>query len=288
MFIIFPGVLKNYFNNSVDECIFPSNLKAGDVSAIHKKEDVNRKQNFRPITILPSVSKIYKRLTETQIKPFSLGFLNLLLGGFREHYSTQHALLRFKEKSKKSLDVGSCVGAVFMDLSKAFDSLNHELLVAKLEAYGFSRGALTFIHSYLYKRKQRAKVNGSYSEWKDIDLGVPQGSVLGPLLLYIYINDLLLFVPDIDICNYADDTTLYVSDADTKNILNKLESSISVVAGWFKGNYMRLNREKCHFVVFGDKRYDLTIKIESIQIAESREQKLLGITLDKKLAFKTH
>ena len=97
-----------------------------------------------------------------------------------------------------------------------------------------------------------------------------------------------MFMPDIDICNYADDTTLYVSDTDTINILNKLESSISAVAGLFKDNYLRLNREKCHFMVFGDKSNDLTLQIETTPIVESREQKLLGITLDKKLAFKTH
>ena len=117
-----------------------------------------------------------------------------------------------------------------MDLSKAFDCLNHEILVAKSEAYGFSRNALTFINRYLYKRKQRVKVNGPFSEWKYIDQGVPQGSVLGPLSFNICINDMLIFIPDIDICNYADATTLYVSDSDTIHILNKLESSISTVA----------------------------------------------------------
>ena len=140
-----------------------------------------------------------------------------------------------------SLDAGNCVGTVFMDLSKAFDCLNHKLLIAKLEAYGFSKRALTFIHSYLYKGKQRVKVNGSFSEWKEINQGVPQGSVLGPLLFSLYINDQLMSVRDVDICNYADDTTLYVSDTDTINILNKLESSIPAVAGWFQDNYMRLN-----------------------------------------------
>ena len=175
-----------------------------------------------------------------------------------------------------------------MDLSKAFECLNHELLGAKFEAYGFSRNALTFIHSYLYKRKQRVKVNGSFSAWKYIDQGVPQGSVLGPLLFNIYINDLLMLVPDIDICNYADDTTIYVSDTDTIHILNKLESSISTVASGFTDNCMRINREKCDFMVFGDQSNDLTLRIETIPVVESREQKLLGITVDKKLTFKTH
>ena len=88
-----------------------------------------------------------------------------------------------------SLDAGNCVGSVFMDLSKAFDCLNHELLIAKLEAYGFSKRVLTFIHSYLYKKQQRVKVNGSFSEWKEINQYVPQGSVLGHLLFNLYIND---------------------------------------------------------------------------------------------------
>ena len=101
-------------------------------------------------------------------------------------------------------------------------------------------------------------------------------------------NYLLMFVPDIDICNYADDTTLYVSDTDTIHILNKLESSISTVAKSFTDNCMRLNREECHFMVFGDQSNDLTLQIETTPVVESTEQKLQGITVDKKLTFKTH
>ena len=97
-----------------------------------------------------------------------------------------------------------------------------------------------------------------------------------------------MFVPDIDICNYADDTTLYVSGTGTIHILNKLESSVSTVAGWFTDNCMRLNREKCHFMVSGDQSNDLTLQIYTIPVVERREQKLLGISVDKKLLFKTH
>ena len=116
----------------MDKCNFPSKLKAGDISSIHSKEDIHVKKNYRPITVLPPVSKVYERLMKSQMKPFSLGFLNPLLCGFRENYSAQHALLRFTEKCKISLEAGECVGAVFMDILKAFDCLNHELLIAKL------------------------------------------------------------------------------------------------------------------------------------------------------------
>ena len=285
---MFAATLQNCFNNNMDECNFPSKLKAGDISSIHKKEDTHVKKNYRPITVLPPVSKVYERLMESQMKQFSLGFLDPLLCGFRENYSAQHALLRFTEKCKIRLDAGECVGAVFMDLSKAVDCLNHEFLIAKLNAYGFSRKALLFIHSYLDKRKQRVKVNGSFSEWKEIDKGVPQGSVLGPPLFNIYINDLLIFVPDIEICNYADDTTLYASDINPSHVIEKLEKNSSTVAEWFKDNCMKLDGDKCHFMTFGDQSNDLAIQIDNNLINESSEEKLLGVTIDKKLSFKPH
>ena len=189
---------------------FPEDLKAGDVSALFKSTDTLSKKNYRPIMVLPPISKVFERIMYEQMMTFVTSFLSNFLCGFRKGYNTQHALLNLIEKCKRVLDDKGYAGAILMDLSKAFDCLDHELLLAKLDAYGFSKNALRFINSYLTGRKQRVKVNGAFSEWQQTKLGVPQGSVLGPLLFNIYINDLFYLLKDTDICNYADDTTIYV------------------------------------------------------------------------------
>ena len=175
-----PYLISTY-NSCISESSFPNELKAWDISSLYKKDDAFNKKNYRPITVLSSVSKIFERLRYEQVIPFAKCFLSPLLCGFRKSYNTQHALLRFLETCKITRDKGGFVCALSMDLSKAFDCLNHELLLAKLHAYDFSRSAVTLIHSYLSNRRQRVKINGSFSMWKEINLGVPQGSVLGPL-----------------------------------------------------------------------------------------------------------
>ena len=125
-----------------------------------------------------------------------------------------------------------------MDLTKAFDTLNHELLIAKLHAYGFESDALSLIYSYLSNRWQRTKINTSFSTWTEFLTGVPQGSVLGPLLFNIFINDLFYIFDDINVCNCADDTTLYACDISLKILMDKLEYAANNAVDWFKYNYM--------------------------------------------------
>ena len=211
-------------------------MKAGEISSLFKSLDAFIKKNYRPITVLSSVSKIYERVLENQIKSHALSFLSPLLCGFREGYGTQHALLRLIETCMKTLDKGGFAGALLMDLSKAFDCLNHELLTAKLSAYGFSTSALRLIHSCLSERKQRVKINGSFSTRRETMIGAPQGSVLGPLLFNIYLNDLFMFVKDAQICNYADDTTIYACDSNIEGVIATLESDAVKIAEWFPNN----------------------------------------------------
>ena len=175
-----------------------------------------------------------------------------------------------------------------MDLSKAFDTLNHDLLVAKLYAYGFDKTSLHLIKSYLTNRWQRTKVNNSYSSWTEIIHGVPQGSILGPLLFNIYLNDLLFLTLETSLCNYADDNTLYACDITLKSLIEKLESSASSVLNWFKYNYMKPNDSKCHLLVSGNKEEVIVATIGDALIVESHEVKLLGTIIDRDLNFKNH
>ena len=162
-------------------------------------------------------------------------------------------------------------------------------MIAKLHAYGFSCEALTLINNYLTNRQQRVKVNGSFSSWKSVARGVPQGSVLGPLLFNIYINDLLLFIQDSDICNYADDTTIYTCNKNLDNIVHRLENDSTIALKWFADNFLKLNADKCHLLVLGQRCDDpVTVRIGSANFVNSYEEKLLGAQIDGKLSFDNH
>ena len=186
-------------------------MKYAEVTPIHKKDDKTDKENYRPISILPNLSKVYERLMYNQIYLCFQTIFSKFHCRFQKGFNAQHCLLAMVEKWCKTLD-GSCeTGAVLTDLSKAFDCIGHNLLLAKLNAYGFEKQSLNFIYSYLTKRKQRKKVDSAVSSREMLFSGVPQGSVLGPVLFNMCICDIFFETPaNIDFAGYAEDYSLHI------------------------------------------------------------------------------
>ena len=241
--------ISNIYNESIQNSNFPLPLKKADITPAHKKNETTNKENYRPVSILPSISKLFERNMYDQIYMYMNKHLSNYLCGFRKGYSTQYCLIAMLEKWKKALDKRKIAGALLTDLSKAFDCLNHELLIAKLEAYGFDYLALAYILSYLTGREQRTKVNNSFSTWSVIKSGIPQGSIIGPLLFNIYINDIFYMVNEINLTNYADDNTPYAIDSNIECIVKNLEHDTEILIKWFNNNYFKMNVDKCHLLI---------------------------------------
>ena len=161
-------IMTQIINMSIDNNCYPHDLKLAEVSSVFKKKNDLDKENFRPVSVLSHVPKVFERIMYQQIEGFMKDKLSNLLTGFRKNHNTQNCLMSMLERWKKALDKGGYICAIFMDLSKAFDTLNHKLLIAKLGAYGFDTKALYYIKSYLANRKQTVCVNSNFSSWQKV------------------------------------------------------------------------------------------------------------------------
>ena len=242
-----------------------------DVIPIFKKDDPFEKANYRPISLLPSLSKLYEKLIYQQLKAFFENKLSPFFCGFRSRYSTQHALLNLVNKWHSCLDNSGVVGTILMDLSKAFHCLPHELVLAKLHAYEVDITSLKLLQDYLSNRTQRIKLDSTFSSWLKILLGVPQGFILGPLVFNIFLNDMFWFVEKADICNFADDNTKYSCAKSVNDVIENLQSDLKIVLKWFQDNQMMANPRKFQFMILSKNTINKSIVIGNKTI-ESRSQ----------------
>ena len=189
---------------------------------------------------------------------------------------------------ERALDKKMRVEAIFMDLSKAFDTLNHRILLAKLKTCDLQPTALKQMENYLTGRFQRTKVNNSYSSWSEIIAGVPQGSILGPLLFNIFLNDLFLYPQETFLSNYADDNTLYSIGNTIEGVKKALSNDFRIIQNWFHENLMVLNAKKCHYMCFGTSSENDDFIFDGIKLPNSCEEKILGVIIDDDLKFDPH
>ena len=269
---IFSNFLCNNFNSSIKLSTFPEILKHADITPLYKKGKKDIKGNYRPVSILPNLSKIFEKCIFEQISQFFENIFSKYQCGFWKGFSTQQCLLAMLKKWKRSVDNSKMFGVLLTDLSKAFDCLDHELLIAKLNAHGFSLTALKLVHNYLSNRKQRTKINSTYSSLLEIIFGVPQGSILGPLLFNIFLIDLFFIIEDTDIASYADDNTPYVIADNIDGVIKSLEEASEILFKWFNDNLMKINADKCHLLVSTNNT--VKIKIGNFDITNGKSEKL--------------
>ena len=225
------------FNECVINNYFPEDMKYSEISPVFKKNDNLMKQSYRSVNLLTVFSKLFERIMSDQIMSYFKNILSPHLSAYRAGYSCQHVIINLTEFWRESLDQNEYVGTISTDLSKAFDKMPHGLLIAKLQAYGFSFSAFIFIMSYLCDRKQRVKISGAKSKWSCINRGVPQGSVLGPLLFNIFINDLFYVGLSSRIANYADENNLYNACKCLISLKRSLSDDAERTISWYGSNY---------------------------------------------------
>ena len=278
--------LTKIINECIWQGIFPKDMKKANISPIYKKKDSLLVENYRSISILPVLSKIFEKILHQQMYGYFKCIFHKLISGFRTGYSCNYILLKLTEDMKKALDQKFNIGLVAMDLSKAFDIIPRYLFIAKLSAYGFSSNACELIHSYLSDRHQRVKINDNTSNWTTTCKGVAQGSIIGPLVFNIFMNDFFYVNFSSQIYNYADDNTLGLIHNSYISLKTKLEVDTKLAVDWFECNYMQANPEKFQVMLLGKGiPQDASINVCGSEIKSSKTLEILGIILDNKLKF---
>lgn len=284
------------FNNCVNNCYFPCAWRIAKVIPVYKKKgNANEPQNYRPISLLPCVSKVLERLISSNLVEY-LNYNSILAEsqhGFRPKRSTITATTQLVESLLLNMNSKKITPLLLLDLSKAFDTIDHEILLFKLKHYGISLNVLKILESYLKNRSFYVVSNQKESSIRPSSIGVPQGSVLGPLLFIIYVNDFHNSLDRSTLHQYADDSAISFSHSAFNVCKDQLLSDLSNVSSWFKANKMKLNVEKTQFIIFGTRSQLNNLKNESLLfqnkvITQSTHVNYLGVHLDNNLSYGKH
>ena len=280
-------------NLSISSNSFPKNCKIAKIKPIYKKGSKLEAVNYRPISLLPLISKVFEKVIHDQLQVYMNNF-NLIYkfqSGFRPNFSTDSCLSYLHDNILKGFDKGEYTGMVLIDLQKAFDTIDHRILINKLKHIGMSKDATEWIKSYLKNRLTYVDIENQKSSYKNVTCGVPQGSVLGPLLFLIYVNDMPQSV-DCQLILYADDSCLSVTHKDVTYIEQVLNKNLSCLCDWLIDNKLSIHLGKTESILFGTrnklkKSSILNINYKSEKIVQKQKVKYLGITLDDNLSGKS-
>ena len=280
--------LQQIFNLSLFTGQHPDILKVSKTIPIYKKGSRLLVSNYRPISLLSNLNKILEKLVHNRVYKFLEDYqcIYSLQFGFRKNHSTNHALIQITESIRQALDNKKHVCGVFVDLQKAFDTVNHDILISKLDHYGIRGTANNWFSSYLKNRSQFVSILGYESSTKPINHGVPQGSVLGPLLFLIYINDLHYAIKNSKVFHFADDTNLLNISDSPKQMQKLVNADLKILYHWLLANKISLNCDKTEVIFFrkpGESAPNIKIKMNGHKIIPSKFIKYLGVYLDKNL-----
>ena len=285
--------IRKLINISLTTGMHPNILKIAETIPIFKKGSRLLPSNYRPISLLSNLNKIFEKIVYRRVFKYfeEIQCIYSLQFGFRKKHSTNHALISITEKIRNALDNKKYVCGVFVDLQKAFDTVNYNILIQKLKYYGITGKSNEWFASYLKNRSQYVSVLGYKSKIKNILHGVPQGSVLGPLLFLIYINDLHQAIKNSDVFHFADDTNLLSIAENSKICEKEINEDLKILYQWLQANKISLNRDKTELICFrknGQKINEIKVKINGRRIYPSSSIRYLGLHLDNNLNFRNH
>ena len=284
--------ISDIFNKIIQTGIYPSELKIACIIPLFKSGDKTNLQNYRPISTLTCLNTIFEKLLFIRLSNFlnKNDFFTTCQFGFRKNKTTCEAILSLLQDAYNANNAGDYFGVVSLDLSKAFDTVDRDILLSKLYNCGVRGNALNLFASYLSNRFHFTCVNGSISGHLPSVIGVPQGTVLGPLLFLIYVNDMPLSVSQSRLVMYADDTTLYNSSNSIDNLFYILNNSLNNLFEWLNANYLSLNINKTKYIIISHRYVPnyLTIRIGSSVVDKCTSFNFLGVIIDSKLQFHDH